>query len=124
MRGIVDAIAAAGTSSDTKVNQPSAVAFVRESLMAQNPEGYARNCEALADARSADHSSIRCPVLLITGEEDRTAPVVVARGLASALPSADLQLLPGCGHWATVERPKQVNYAMSLFTVRLRKKSE
>jgi 3-oxoadipate enol-lactonase len=50
MRGIADAIAAAGTSSDTKVNQPSAVAFVRESLMAQNPEGYARNCEALADA--------------------------------------------------------------------------
>lgn len=122
MQAIADSIAAAGTSSDTKVNQPSAVAFVRESLMAQNPEGYARNCEALADARAVDHSLIRCPVLLITGEEDRSAPVAVARGLASAIPSADLQLLAGCGHWATIERPKQVNYAMSLFTARQRRK--
>jgi pimeloyl-ACP methyl ester carboxylesterase len=123
MRAIADSIAAASTSSDTKVNQPTAVAFVRESLMAQNPEGYARNCEALADARAVDHSLIRCPVLLITGEEDRSAPVTVARALASAIAGADLELLPGCGHWATIERPKQVNYAMSLFTARQRRKS-
>lgn len=123
MRAIADTVAAAGTSSDTKVNHPGAVAFVRESLMAQNPEGYARNCEALANARAADHSSIRCPVLLVTGEEDRSAPVAVARALESAMRGAELQLLPGCGHWATVERPKQVNYAMSLFTARQRRKS-
>lgn len=123
MRGIADAIAAAGTAADTKVNQPTAVAFVRESLMAQNPEGYARNCEALANAVAADLSAIACPVLLITGDEDRTGPVPVARALAAAIPDAELQILPGCGHWATVERPKQVNYAMSLFAARNRKRA-
>jgi 3-oxoadipate enol-lactonase len=123
MQAIADAVAAAGTAADVKVNQPTAVAFVRESLMAQNPEGYARNCEALADARAADHSSIRCPVLLITGEEDRSAPVAVARTLASAIDDAELELLPGCGHWATIERPKQVNYLMSLFIARQQKKT-
>jgi 3-oxoadipate enol-lactonase len=123
MRGIADAVSAAGTASDTKVHQPTAVAFVREILMAQNPEGYARNCEALADAKAADLAAIDCPVLLITGDEDRTAPVAVARALASAIKGAALQLLPGCGHWAPIERPKQVNYAMSLFAARNRKKS-
>jgi len=123
MRGIADALAAAGTAADTKVHQPSAVAFVREVLMAQNPEGYARNCEALADAKAADLAAIDCPVLLITGDEDRTGPVAVARALASAIKGADLQILPGCGHWAPIERPKQVNYAMSLFAARNRKKS-
>jgi pimeloyl-ACP methyl ester carboxylesterase len=123
MRAIADAISAAGTSSDTKVNHPTAVAFVRESLMAQNSEGYARNCEALAEARAADLPRIVCPVLLITGDEDRSAPVAVARVLESALVDSELHLLPGCGHWATVERPKQVNYAMSLFTARQRRKS-
>jgi pimeloyl-ACP methyl ester carboxylesterase len=123
MRGIADAIAAAGTSADTKVHQPTAVAFVRESLMAQNAEGYARNCEALADAVAADLAAIRCPVLLITGDEDRTGPVAVARALASAIEGAELQILAGCGHWAPVERPKQVNYAMSLFAARNRKKA-
>lgn len=123
MRAVADAIAAAGTSSDTKVNQPTAVAFVRESLMAQNPEGYARNCEALADARTVHFSLIHCPVLLITGEEDRSAPVAGARAMDSVLVESELQLLPGCGHWATVERPKQVNYAMTLFTARQRRKT-
>jgi pimeloyl-ACP methyl ester carboxylesterase len=124
MRGIADAVAAAGTSADTKVNTPTAVAFARESLMAQNPEGYARNCEALADAVAADLSAIDCPVLLLTGDEDRTAPVAVARALASAIQGAELQIIAGCGHWAPVERPKQVNYAMSLFAARNRKKTD
>jgi 3-oxoadipate enol-lactonase len=123
MRGIADVVAAGGTSADTKINQPTAVAFARESLMAQDPEGYARNCEALADAVAADLSAIRCPVLLLTGDEDRTAPVAVARALASAIQGAELQILSGCGHWAPVERPKQVNYAMSLFAARNRKKT-
>ena len=123
MRKIADAVSAAGTAADIKINQPTAVAFARESLMAQNPEGYARNCEALSNAVSADLGAIRCPTLLITGEEDRTAPVAVGRALASAIPNAELQLLPGCGHWAPIERPKQVNYAMSLFTARLRRKT-
>jgi 3-oxoadipate enol-lactonase len=123
MRGIADAVAAAGTSADTKINQPTAVAFARESLMAQNPEGYARNCEALADAVTADLAAIACPVLLLTGDEDRTAPISVARALASAIQGAELQILAGCGHWAPVERPKQVNYAMSLFAARNRKKA-
>jgi 3-oxoadipate enol-lactonase len=123
MRGIATTIASAGTSTDTKINQPTAVAFVRESLMAQNPEGYARNCEALADAVAADLARVCCPVLLVTGDEDRTGPVPVARAMASAIEGAELQVLPGCGHWATVERPKQVNYAMSLFAARNRKKT-
>jgi 3-oxoadipate enol-lactonase len=123
MRGIADAVAAAGTSADTKINQPTAVAFARESLMAQNPEGYARNCEALADAITADLAAIACPVLLLTGDEDRPAPVSIARALASAIQGAELQILAGCGHWAPVERPKQVNYAMSLFAARNRKKA-
>ena len=120
MRGIADAIVAGGTSDDTKVNQPAAAAFVRESIMAQPPEGYARNCEALADTRSADPSRIACPTLLITGDQDRTAPPDVGRALASAIKGAELQVLTACGHWATIERAKQVNYALTVFYARQR----
>ncbi len=119
MRGIADAIVAAGTADDTKVNQPAATAFVRESLMAQPPEGYARNCEALAEAQSADLARISCPTLLITGDQDRTAPPDVGRAMASAIKGADMQVLTACGHWATIERAKQVNYALTVFHARL-----
>ena len=121
MAAIADAIVAAGTSDDTKTNQPAAAAFVRESLMAQPAEGYARNCEALAEARAAEVSRVACPVLLLTGDQDRTAPPDVGRALASAIGSAQFQVLAGCGHWATIERAKQVNYALTLFYARLKR---
>ncbi len=120
MAAIADAIVAGGTSEDTRVNTPAAAAFVRESIMAQPAEGYARNCEALAEARSAELSRIACPALLLTGDADRTAPPDTGRAMASALPQAELQILPGCGHWATVERAKQLNYALTLFHARLK----
>jgi 3-oxoadipate enol-lactonase len=121
MRGIAEAIVAGGTASDTKVNQPVAAAFVRESLMGQSAEGYARNCEALAQANAADLARISCPVLLLTGDEDKTASPDVARSISTALHKAELQILPACGHWTPVERPKQVSYAMTVFYSRIRR---
>ena len=124
MASIAEAIVAGGTAADVRMHQPAAVAFVRESVMAQPPEGYARNCEALAAAASADLSRIACPVLLITGDEDRTAPAEAARAMASAINQAEVRVLDGCGHWATIERAKQVNYALTVFYLRLRQTAQ
>ncbi len=120
MVAIADTIVAAGTSDDTKVNQPAAAAYVRESIMAQPAEGYARACEALAALNRADLSALRCPVLLLTGDQDRTAPPDTGAALAGTIPGAELRILDGCGHWATIERAKQVNYAMTVFYTRQR----
>jgi 3-oxoadipate enol-lactonase len=103
---IADQIVQGGVSAATN---PAAAAFVRESIMRQTPEGYARTCEALAAARAVDHREVRCPVLLITGEEDATAPPSVARMLADRIAGARVKILPRCGHWTTVERPTEVN---------------
>jgi 3-oxoadipate enol-lactonase len=121
MSGIADAVVAGGTSEDTRINQPAAAAFVRESVMAQPREGYARNCEALAAAVAADLSPIACPALLVTGDQDRIAPPDTARSMAGAMKAAELKVLDGCGHWATIERAKQANYALTLFSARLRR---
>ncbi len=121
MRGIADAIVAAGISDDTRVNMPAAGAFIRESIMAQPAEGYARNCEALASAAAADLARIACPVLLATGDQDRTAPPETGRAMAGAIGSVELKVFDGCGHWATIERAKQVNYALTLFYARIRR---
>jgi pimeloyl-ACP methyl ester carboxylesterase len=119
MAGIANAIVAGGTSDDVKINQPAVTAFVRESIMAQPAEGYARNCEALAALSRADLSRIAAPTLLITGDQDRTAPPDVGRAIASEIRQAEFHLLTACGHWAPVERANQVSYAMTLFYARL-----
>jgi 3-oxoadipate enol-lactonase len=120
MTAIAGTIVAAGTSDDTKSNNPAAAAFVRESIMRQPAEGYARACEALAELKRADLSALRCPTLLLTGDQDRTAPPDTGSALAGTIADSTFRVLDGCGHWATVERAKQVNYALTLFYARQR----
>src|SRR5450755_123347 len=74
MHEITHALLNAALSSDTRQRLPLAVAFVRESLMRQEGEAYARSCEALAGAQAAAVDRIEAPVLLVTGDEDGVAP--------------------------------------------------
>jgi pimeloyl-ACP methyl ester carboxylesterase len=106
MVAVADAVAAAGLSSSTRGSSPVTLAFVRESHMRQDPEGFAQSCEALADAKGADLRLIRCPVLIATGDEDAIAPPGVAQGLADRLKGARLKIFDRCGHWTPLERPK------------------
>jgi 3-oxoadipate enol-lactonase len=100
----------AAISRDTRERLPAAVAFVRESLMRQDGDGYARSCEALAGAQPAAVESIEAPVLLVTGDEDGVAPPQSVRSFADRLhraASKRVVVLPRCGHWTPVERPEE-----------------
>lgn len=110
MHEITQALLQAALSADTRARQPLAVAFVRESLMRQDGEAYARSCEALAGAQAAAVERIEAPVLLVTGDEDGVAPPQSVRAMADKLHNAASKrvvVLPRCGHWTPVERPDE-----------------
>ena len=118
MHDITASLLAAALSADTRQRQPLAVAFVRESLMRQDGEAYARTCEALADAQAAPVESIRAPVLLVTGDEDGVAPPQAVRSLAEKLHAARsvrVEVLARCGHWTPIERPEECQRALRDF---------
>lgn len=107
MHEIALALLNVSISADTRARQPLAVAFVRETLTRQDPEGYARTCAALADAPAAAVEQIEAPVLLVTGDEDVVAPPQAVRAMAEQLHrarSVRVVVLPKCGHWTPVER--------------------
>ena len=110
MHEIALALLNAAISADTRQRSPLAVAFVRESLMRQDPDGYARTCDALAEAEPAQVERIEAPVLLVTGDEDGVAPPQQVRAFAEKLhaaKSARVVVLPRCGHWTPIERPEE-----------------
>ena len=100
----------AAISAETRQRSPLAVAFVRESLMRQDADGYARTCDALAEASAAAVERIEAPVLLVTGDEDGVAPPQSVRAFAEKLHAARscrVVVLPRCGHWGPIERPEE-----------------
>ncbi|WP_137388750.1 alpha/beta fold hydrolase [Rhodoligotrophos defluvii] len=115
MEPIADQIVANALSSATRSTQPATVAFVRESVMRQNPEGYARMCEALAKAQAADFRRISAPTLLITGDADVVAPPSMAQMIADKVAGAQLTVLDRAGHWITLERAQDCSERMGGF---------
>jgi pimeloyl-ACP methyl ester carboxylesterase len=115
MQEIANALVQAATSAETRAKRPVTAALVRELLMRQPPDGYARTCEALADAQPADTSKIACPTLLVTGDEDAIAPAGSVRQIAERIPGCRLEILRGCGHWTPIEKPDECNEALRRF---------
>ena len=110
MQEITEALLKAAVSNDTRERQPVAVGFVRESLMRQDGDAYARSCEALAEAPAAAVERIEAPTLLVTGDEDGVAPPQSVRAMADRLQSVRdkrVVVLPRCGHWTPVERSEE-----------------
>jgi 3-oxoadipate enol-lactonase len=107
MQAIADALVLASTSNESKQKRLASVAFVRESLMRQCPDGYARNCDALAEAQAADTSRITCPTLLVTGDEDVVSPPQAVRSMSEKIAASRMEVLRGCGHWTTIEMPDE-----------------
>ena len=119
MADIADQIVAGAISAHTRETAPAAVAFVRESITRQDSESYAMNCEALAGAQAVDARRIAAPTLLVTGDADAVNPPGVAQSLADAIKGAAFSSIDRCGHWATVEAPREVGQKLADFLHRV-----
>jgi 3-oxoadipate enol-lactonase len=104
MQAIADTLVQASTSAETRTKRHAVVAYVRESLMRQDPDGYARTCEALAEAEPADATAIACPTVLVTGDEDGVAPPQSVRAMGGKIAGSQVEVLRGCGHWTPLEK--------------------
>lgn len=61
---------------------------------------------------------ITCPILVITGGEDRMMPPENSKLLAEGISGAELSILDGAGHSFTFERPDEVNKVLLDFLTR------
>ncbi|WP_148575542.1 alpha/beta fold hydrolase [Nocardioides caldifontis] len=91
------------------------VAAVREVLLAGDPEGYARTCEALATADTSEAArSIAAPVLVLCGEQDAPPFQQAVEWFTAALQDVRAEWLPG-GHAAAYENPQPFADALARF---------
>jgi 3-oxoadipate enol-lactonase len=115
MQAIADGLVQAAVSAETRARRPVAVAAVRELLMRQCPDGYARSCDALAEAQAAEVGGIECPTLLVTGDEDAVAPAQAVRQIGERIRGARVTVLPRCGHWTMLEKPEECDGLLRRF---------
>jgi pimeloyl-ACP methyl ester carboxylesterase len=72
------------------------------------PEAFVRQLTAIIgrpDSRPT-LSAIRCPTLVLSGDQDNTIPNSQSEGMAGEIAGATLAILRDCGHLSTAERPQ------------------
>jgi pimeloyl-ACP methyl ester carboxylesterase len=74
------------------------------------PQAYVRQQNAIikrADSRPL-LPTIRCPTLVLVGEQDEATPPALSDEMAAGVPGARLVTIADCGHLSTMERPDAV----------------
>jgi pimeloyl-ACP methyl ester carboxylesterase len=84
------------------------------------PETFIRQEKAIMSRPDSRPSLgvIRCPTLVLVGNEDALTPVSAARMIAEGIVGSKLDIVQDCGHLSTMERPDAVTEALGAWIAR------
>lgn len=96
-----------------QTRDPVSLHRVEAMMFANQPEGYARVCEALAGFHATDRlATITAPTLVIAGSDDPGTPLACSEVIAGRIRQARLVVIPDSAHIANVERPATFTAAL------------
>lgn len=84
-------------------------AFIRSLILGTSSPGYISLCKAISTASQPNYGAITAPLLIVAGEDDKTAPIegshAILESYGTAKTSKSIEKLHGIGHWHCVEAP-------------------
>jgi 3-oxoadipate enol-lactonase len=91
-----------------------------EKELLSNRKTITRSVQGVTERKEvADElSTIKCPVLIMAGDQDTATPPEKARFIHEQLPGSKLVIIPGAGHSSTIEEPAFVNKELDNFLSR------
>jgi len=96
----------------------------RAKSLSEAPEEFFIGQKAIYDTFSADIyvtdrlHEIKCPTLVVCGEEDILTPVKFSEIIVKNIPHAEFITIPDCGHVTIVEKPKELESAVFGFILK------
>jgi pimeloyl-ACP methyl ester carboxylesterase len=96
---------------------PLAKAFIRELLLSQDPAGYCSNCRVIVNAKPPNYSKISIPILILAGDEDKSAPLEGCKKMFEEIGASKkkLEIMQGIGHWHCLEAFEEVGNLIEAF---------
>jgi 3-oxoadipate enol-lactonase len=118
---ISEIMTVASFSPGFEERNPAAFQNYKEIKMQNDPSAYVEIMRAVVEALDApqDLSRLKCPVLIIAGENDGLMDKRVAKSMKESIGNAVLKMLP-TGHAAALELPQEFNKAVLDFLKDLR----
>ena len=103
------------TTRNTREQVKRAVLDAWTDKLRRRPKNIAQSILAVmnrTEFSTTELAAIRCPTLVIAGEDDTAQPPANQEKLAAAIPNAKVVRIPGAGHSSSLEQPQAVIAAM------------
>jgi 3-oxoadipate enol-lactonase len=102
----------------TEREKPAVIQQIRDTVARVDPRSVHWAVRSVVPQRRDHHAllgTVRSPILVLAGEEDRTFPVAETHAMAAAIPGSRWVVLPAIGHLAALEAPAVVNREIDAF---------
>ena len=120
LTAIADAVMERWFCAAFRAAQADTVAGFRATVLRTDAKGYVACCHAIANVDWLDRlDQVRCPTLIIAGEQDMGAPVAMAQAMAGRMTGAELVVLADAAHLSVVEQPVLFEQALTRLLTRI-----
>lgn len=104
-----------GMLDAARVTDADLIAPLAEMVRRAGPDVHERQIHALMGRPNATSylAQVTCPVLALTGAQDRWSPVAQHEEIVAAVADGTLVVIDNAGHFAPVERPAAVTRAIT-----------
>jgi 3-oxoadipate enol-lactonase len=97
-------------------SHPEVTARVSAMIRATPVPGYVGCCTAIPQINVTERlKEIKCPALVVVGEQDAGTPVALSREIQAALPGSELVIIPSASHLSNLEQPTAFLRALTTF---------
>ncbi|NQE49883.1 alpha/beta fold hydrolase [Herbaspirillum rubrisubalbicans] len=74
--------------------------------LANGKEVFLRQLQTLRDSNAEDLQQLRCPVLIVSSDQDKLRSMEESQEMARQIPQARLEVIGDCGHMTPMEKPE------------------
>ena len=121
MVAVADLVLGGALSPASREGNAPLAGLFRELLMSNDPLCYAAQCQALLEGSAkADQPNIKCPTLILVGDQDLVTPLANAKAIAAFVPTALIRIVPATAHLTMSERPELFNALLLEFVAGLK----
>ena len=116
MEALVEATLGRWFTEPFRKSHPEVTARIGAAIRGTPVAGYVGCCYAIPKINLTDRlREIKCPALVIVGEQDAGTPVEMSREIHAALPGSQLVVIPSASHLSNMEQPAAFNRALAMF---------
>ena len=120
MDGLVEGTLARWFTDAYRAAHPEVMKSIGQTIRATPAAGYAGCTAGISKIDLTDRlKEIKCPTLVLVGEQDMGTPVAAAQAIQANLPGAELLVIPSAAHISNIEQTAVFNVAIRDFLTRV-----